>query len=331
MSLSQGHDSFYYGPDHAPTRRMVNLNTNVQHWLNEWASARDVTERRRKADDYRITRYILPYFSRRSVTRLTTEQVESWIHTLEQEGVGASTIYASKMILRQAITLALLELGLSDTKPNPVSEIPSNQTVIRPVEIDEILTEDEFKAIVHNIDPFFEAMILFLGRTGARWNETQGMRAEDLYLRDGMATIGRVLTVDLYGHIETKPGDKRLIRLVTLSEDLVDSLKRFLAETAAARATLDSGALFFSKRDHKPLLSPNFRIHVWRPALRAAGLDEKAIQIGSLRHMAAARMIERGDSVEDISKAIGHQSVLTTRMTYKNLLLARGMAEDDMA
>lgn len=304
------------------TTTLIDLETGLRHWLDRWSDGRDVLAHRRRADETRIAKYILPYLGRRSVTRLTTDQIEEWVETLRGEQVGASTIYAALMVLRQTLDLAMESGVITKNPARGIRLEDAKSGSITEVSPDQIVTEKQVQAILKAMDPAYAPMVLLAARTGIRWDEALGLQVRDVSLRAGRMYVGRHRVAERVGLVAETPGDPDDVRVIDLSDDVVASLSEFLKATKTWR-TPDWNWLFLTKRDHKHPMRPNFNIHVWRPALREAGLDERFATFHGLRHTAAVRMIEEGMSVEDITRVLGHSSEIITRKMYRHWLLQR--------
>lgn len=297
---------------------MVGDATRVTYWLDEWTrSRRGVSAPRRRADETRIDRYLRSQLGGRSVRRLRRSDIEKWMERLRGEGVGNSTIYATLMALRQALDRAVGE-GALDRNPAAGLSVPG-ANVVRSVAGVEAFTEEEFQQLLEAVDPLYRPMVRFSGRTGASWQEVNGLRDVDLYLDEQRASVGRWRVVEQGGDLREEPGDPATVRLVELSEDLVQELEWYLRETADWR-TRDWNWLFLTKRDHRHPLRPNFNQFVWRPALRAAGLDDRGRTFHDLRHTAARRALAEGGSLSDVTRMLGLSSDVVTRKMYGHWL-----------
>ena len=67
----------------------------------------------------------------------------------------------------------------------------------------------------------------------------------------------------------------------------------------------------------------NFRVRVWAPAVKAAGLPP-ALTPHDLRHTAASLMIASGASIKAVQRQLGHASATMTLDRYGHLY------EDDL-
>ena len=77
-----------------------------------------------------------------------------------------------------------------------------------------------------------------------------------------------------------------------------------------------------------PVRANNFRRRVYRPALKAAGLDS-GLTFHRLQHSAGHHMRETGEPLEVIQKRLGHASIRTTADVYGSLPVAVDKAASD--
>jgi integrase len=98
---------------------------------------------------------------------------------------------------------------------------------------------------------------------------------------------------------------------VPLARVVVDALAAHLARFPAS----SEGFVFHI--DDKPISRQKLG-HVWRPALRAAGLP-KGIHFHELRHYFASLLIRHGESVKTVQSRLGHASAVETLDTYSHL------------
>lgn len=294
---------------------LVDLDTKFLHRYHSWVAARNVSPLRQRADQTRAERYLLPYFKERSVTRITVTDIESWVQTLLQEGVGAATIYACLSILRQVFDSAV-DSGIHlPENPARAVGVPGADRV-SPITPDDIIPEDVFQRILAATDPRYSALVLFAARTGARWDECLGQQAGDFYLAEGHVVIGRYRVVEKSGKFDEIAGSPRDSRLIEMTMDLVAAMQKHLSDSKSWRRPGWDWA-FLTPRDHRHILRPNFIAHVWRPALMAVGLSPNRYTFYNLRHTAVANMIlYEGWDIDQVAAALGTRSHATLRRTY---------------
>ena len=78
--------------------------------------------------------------------------------------------------------------------------------------------------------------------------------------------------------------------------------------------------LLFTSREHKPLNRTYFNPRVWRPAVRAAGVEpSRANGMHALRHFYASVLIDAGESVKAVAEYLGHADPGFTLRVYAHL------------
>jgi integrase len=78
--------------------------------------------------------------------------------------------------------------------------------------------------------------------------------------------------------------------------------------------------LYTAGRD--PVSRNGFNAHVWKPALRAAGIeDSRQNGMHVLRHTYASVLLDAGESVKALAAYLGHSDPGFTLRTYTHLLL----------
>lgn len=299
------------------------LSTDFRYWLDLWCQrrSREVGQARYKADMARVQRYILPTWGRRNVARISRDQVEDWVRSLlDEHEVGKSTVYASLMILRQVLDLPLLDARV--IRENPARGVPvtGESRDVREPGNDEILSWSQIRRIYEHMDPWYRTLVLLAAETGGKWDELVGLRIDDIFLDEGLVSLGHVRVVETLGRTEVADDGK--VRLIPISPELVAALREHLTLTEESRAT--QPFVFVTKRDHRHPLRSNFNFHVWRPALRAANIPERAYTFHNLRYSAGVHMIEQGVEVDQVAKYLGHGSAITTQKMFKRWIAKRG-------
>ena len=161
---------------------------------------------------------------------------------------------------------------------------------------------------VHGID------ILLLAYTGMRIGEALALRVADVDLRRRRITVARTKTVGREGNAETVgPTKNGQVRRVPIPPMLEDGLR----ELTAGR---DGGEPLLVSPRGNMWGESNWRNRVWRPAVRAAGLDRvEGLTVHSLRHTYASMAIAGGADVKTLQKAMGHSSASITLDVYADL------------
>lgn len=79
--------------------------------------------------------------------------------------------------------------------------------------------------------------------------------------------------------------------------------------------------LYLTTPDGRPLNRPTFNARIWKPALRAAGVnDDRRNGMHVLRHTYASVLLDAGESIKALSAYLGHADPGFTLRIYTHLL-----------
>ena len=164
----------------------------VSEWIDRWKAMQDVGPSTMANREYRIRRFIMPYWGKRQLNSLTGEEIAIWEHRLPiTEEVSRSTAKDARSLLHTVLGDA------AAAKPplipfNPAAR-PRNRGRRTGRSLDrspqrawatplEVLLIAERAALLAGRDDEF-AMLITIGYTGMRWGETIGLE-RDLLLPD---------------------------------------------------------------------------------------------------------------------------------------------------
>lgn len=134
--------------------------------------------------------------------------------------------------------------------------------------------------------------------TGLRINEVCRISVEDIDLGRGFIRVTR-------SKKRTKPKPESL----AISPDLVDHLTEYLRTVGPK-----SGLLLVGKRGPLGIRACQ---HIWRQALKAAGLNHLGIH--GARHSVAVHMLRATGNLRMVQKQLGHESPTTTANLYADV------------
>jgi integrase len=157
----------------------------------------------------------------------------------------------------------------------------------------------------------YRALVLVGAYGGLRIGELAGLRRRGVDLLRGRVDVAEIV-VEVRGELFMGPPKTRAgRRRVTLPRSVVEELAEHLGPLGDADAhvfTADAGGV---------LRPSNFRVKVWLPAVRAAGLAP--LRPHDLRHTAVALWIAAGANPKEVSVRAGHTSVSFTLDRYGHL------------
>jgi len=70
--------------------------------------------------------------------------------------------------------------------------------------------------------------------------------------------------------------------------------------------------MLFATRDGTPISRNTFRTCVWRPAVRASGIDFD-VRVHGLRHAHASWLLAGGSDLKSVMDRMGHAQITTTQ------------------
>lgn len=180
----------------------------------------------------------------------------------------------------------------------------------------------------------YRAMVNLAAGCGLRQGEIFGLAVEDVDFLGGVLHVVRqVKLLRLCRPVFAPPkGGKE--RDVPLPESVAFALARHLKSHPAQRITLPwknldgppvTASLIFTGTAGLALDRNRFNDRVWRPALRASGVEPgRDNGMHALRHFYASVLLDAGESIKALSEYLGHHDPGFTLRTYTHLMPSSG-------
>lgn len=175
---------------------------------------------------------------------------------------------------------------------------------------DQVPTREEAAAILDGAPAPFRAAVA-LGIAGLRVGEVLGLSADRLELDQRRVTIDRQAQRVGGAMIMTTPKAEK-VRVIIVPGVVALELRRHL------RDHRDDGLLFRGARDAPIMRRDQFYASGWRPALKAAGLEDR-FKFHSLRHFCASTLLAEGAPLTAVAGHLG-DTVETVSRTYVHWL-----------
>jgi integrase len=318
----------YRGPDGKERSRTFERRSDAERWLvgqtsgmlrGEWIdptlgqmtfadwSARwlglqvDLKPKTRAGYTSILKTHLVPAFGRREIASIQPEDVDRFVAQLVAGGCAPRTvrnvyralsgIMRSAVKNRRIVSSPCIDVAL----PRPRSR---GMIALSAEEVDRLAAAaGEWSTVVY-----------FASYTGMRWGEIAALRV-------GRVRFGVVDVVESVSEVEggvlfvaPKNSRTRTVRLPA-----------FVMELIAPRLDgKDPEDLVFQGSDG-PLRHGWFYSRIFRPAVRAAGLDER-VRFHDLRHTCAALLIAQGAHPRAIMERLGHSTIAVTIDVYGHLL-----------
>jgi len=234
---------------------------------------------------------------------LDRDMVLAFLDHLEQErGNGTRTrnarLAAIRAFFHHAVYCDPGHMGISQR----ILAIPGKRVTrpvldyLRPEELEAILCAPDRTTLQGRRD---HALLLFLGRTGARVSEAIGINVADLRLNKPFQVLLR--------------GKGKKERIVPLDEATARVVRALYTENPAPRD--EAAPVFINARGQR--LSRHGVIHILQRATRTASLrcptlSDRCISPHTLRHTVAMHLLQAGVDLATIRSWLGHADLRTT-------------------
>ena len=266
---------------------------------------------------------VLPTFGKRKVTEVTRADVQAWVIAMTGEGLAPQTVHHCYVALKKAFRYAQDDRLIS-YNPCDSIRLPKNGDThdFAPV----FLTPQQVEELAASLDDTYGLLVRFAAYTGLRAAEITGLRVRDVNLRAGHVEVRQTLQrLDGEWQIGT-PKSRRSTREVPLvNRALTAALREYLfahPDRATPYARLWPGRMPGTHVvDYSRVFDvASFRRNYLRPALRA--LDMPEMRFHDLRHTYASLMLAAGFQPYEVSRWMGHASLVTTDTIYSHLYVS---------
>jgi len=283
----------------------------VEEWLNTWHTGLEATGRLKDSTirNYRnvIDFYIAPQVGKIKLVNLTAEDVDRMTADLAKAGKSTNTQRLARTVLRRAIGQAERRgyvsrnvVALTDGVAVKVNE----NVPLVPEQAKAVL------ALVANDSSQWLALYTLALHHGLREGELIGLRWKDTDL--DAATLTVTGTFDPVSRKRTDPKSESSRRTITLTPEGIEALRIHRMEQDL-RGRQGSDGLVFTSRQGTALFATTIRRH-WRETLDALELPQ--IRFHDIRHSCATILLDAGESLERVSKLLGHSSIRITADVY---------------
>jgi integrase len=219
--------------------------------------------------------------------------VAEWLAGLLGAGVSASRARDAYRVLRLVLG-AGVDGGLLVANPAAGVRLPK----LAPVEM-LVLDPAQVERLARTVRAPYGVLVDTAVCSAMRAGELAALRVGRLDLLGGRAEVVESIT-EVAGKLVAGPTKTNLRRTVRLPRFLRDELGVYLADRPH-----EPGALVFTMAQGGPLRQSSVTTKLFKPAVRAAGLDPR-LRFHDLRHTCASLLIREGASVKAIQAQLGH-------------------------
>jgi integrase len=247
-------------------------------------------------------RYIEPKWGHYLLSDVRTMMIEEWLQSLPLAPASKTKIKSTFSVLySHAIRYEWLTF-------NPISKVRTSSKRLREKDV---LSPEEFQALLEQLSVRDRAMVLLAGSTGLRRSEMIALTWNDVNLMTMEVNVLRSCVRNRFGNTKTeasrRPVPLHPLVLTALLEWRKESLYRG-----------DADFLFPSLRLNgaKPLSPDSLLKRSIRPAVRRAGIVGKQIGWHNFRHSLATNLRAMGVDIKVAQELLRHTNSRTTLDIY---------------
>ncbi|QUG99794.1 tyrosine-type recombinase/integrase [Saccharopolyspora erythraea] len=291
-----------------------------------WLDSRTFEESTREAVVLRLNIHIFPRLGNMMIKDVRPSTIQSWLRGLQESGLATS--YRRVLFVHVS---SIFSYAVDDeiiTK-NPCSA----KSVDRPsasAEKVEPWTEGVMFSVRESIGERYRVGVDLGSGCGLRQGEVFGFSPDDR-TDDGHIIVRRQVKY-VRGKLVFAPPKGAKTRKVPLPDSINKNIDDHVVTHGAPSVTLpwidpDKGEmvtvkLLVTNKSGGALIRPSFNSCIWKPALRAAGLESptRADGFHALRHFYASVLLDAGESVRALSEYLGHSDPGFTLKVYTHLM-----------
>ncbi|MEX1907171.1 site-specific integrase [Janibacter sp. Y6] len=290
----------------------------------QWLAAQTFEEGTVEMVELRFRLHVMPHLGSRNLADIQPSTIQGWLRTL----TGLLGNYQKVMYANvSSVFTAAVDDGLIPKNPCKAPSVrrpKSDPRKLKP------WTREQAMAVRDQLPDQFKLVVDLGIGLGLRQGEIFGLSLDDIDLNTGEIEIKRQEKLlgsnrQLFGlpkgrKIRTVPLPDRVLELIN------DHVTRYPPRSVTLPWDKSEGPertfdLILYSRESRALNRNYFNPKIWRPALRAAGLEAKRENgCHALRHFYASTLLDAGESILALSEYLGHADPGFTLRTYTHLM-----------
>ncbi len=159
------------------------------------------------------------------------------------------------------------------------------------------LSMEEVNLFLENVSSRYKNFFRVAFLTGMRFGEMAALKWKNVDFKLGVI---KVRETRVRGE-EVPPKTKKAVRDITMLPPVVEALRE------QREYTMGKSEYVFLNQYHRPLLPDSVNQHVWKPALKKAGLEKRRLY--ETRHTFATLMLDGGELPGWVQKMMGHETL----------------------
>ncbi|WP_422751829.1 tyrosine-type recombinase/integrase [Micromonospora sp. WMMD708] len=294
-------------------------------YADEWLSAASCDESTRERLERQFRLHVYPVFGDRPIAAVQPNTIRAWAKQLQDSGMAAS--YRRNLFNDVSM---ILNAAVDDRKviSNPCALKTVRAPRYVPAKVVPWSTERlaSFRAVMR--ERYRIAVDLGAG-CGLRQGEIFAVSPDDVDTSRRLLHVVRQVKI-VRGTLVFAPPKGGKLREVPLPDAVAARLREHADQVHPVPVTLPWGTpdgvprtvtVYLSTANGDPVSRPSFNANVWKPAIRAAGVeDTRQNGMHVLRHTYASVLLDAGENIKALSLYLGHADPGFTLRVYTHLL-----------
>lgn len=243
---------------------------------------------------YSMNRYILPRFGNVPIGEINYLDIRKFVSELTCSHKRINNVLVP---MRSVLKMAYLSEIIEKNPMDRVKNVKVTKPDIYPLSMEEV------KLVLDNVSPRFRNFFIVAFFSGMRFGEMAALKWKHVDFRQGNIKVRETLVMGETGSPKTKKSVRDIRMLPPVVEALRNQMKVTMGKT---------GDYVFLNQYGKPVLPMPTNTHVWKPALKKAGLEPRSLY--QTRHTFATLMLDGGEHPGWVQKMMGHE---TMQMIYE--------------
>jgi integrase len=273
-----------------------------------WPTTEHLEVSTRTAYQYYLDKHFTPRFGKLPMRRISPTMIQAWVNDATRDGLSARSAVKYHALLHKIFARAVVDRVIP---VNPASHTALPKVITKPKQI---ITAEQFEAILANIPARYRTLVLLAIETGLRWGEIIALRPCDIDLKTCKVTVRRTIGEVAKKHSPT--GERCYVKDYPKNDEqrqlqIDPATVTLLREHIQSYEVEDDGLLFTSKAG-TALSRNNFRTKFWSPAVKTAKV-EQTVTFHNLRAAHASWLLAGGADIIVVQERLGHRRITTTQ------------------
>ena len=255
-----------------------------------WVTTKEKRIKLSTLRDYKgaMNYYVLPRFGNMPISEISYLDVEKFISDLNCTAKRVNNILVP---MRSVFKFARTQRYIKENPMDEVKNLKVNKPDIFPLAMEEV------KRFFDQVNPSYKDFFVVAFFTGMRFGEMAALKWKNVDFRLGVI---RIRETRVRGE-EGRPKTGGSVRDIDMLTPVVKALRN------QRRSTMGRSEYVFLNYYGRPLLPNSVNYHIWKPALKAAGLRPRSLY--QTRHTFATLMLDGREHPGWVQRMMGHESL----------------------